>query len=58
MAFRARKRPNLVALLALQLARDGLPVLIHGLEEDPGRVTTAGMSIGVFVMRKMINFDF
>ncbi len=39
----ARKLPNLVALLALALARGGLPVLVHGLEEDPGRVTTAAV---------------
>ncbi len=39
----ARKLPNLVPLLALQLAREGLPVLVHGLEEDPGRVTTAAV---------------
>ena len=39
----ARKLPNLVPLLALQLAREGLPVLVHGLEEDPGRVTTAAI---------------
>ena len=39
----ARKLPNLVPLLALQLARLGLPVLVHGLEEDPGRITTAAV---------------
>ncbi len=39
----ARKLPNLVPLLALQLAREGLSVLVHGLEEDPGRVTTAAV---------------
>ena len=39
----ARKLPNLVPLLALQLAREGLQVLVHGLEEDPGRVTTAAI---------------
>jgi anthranilate phosphoribosyltransferase len=39
----ARKLPNLVPLLALLLAREGLPVLVHGLEEDPGRVTTAAV---------------
>ena len=39
----ARRLPNLVPLLALQLAREGLPVLVHGLEEDPGRVTTAAV---------------
>lgn len=37
----ARKRPNLVPLLALLLARHGVPVLIHGVLADPGRVTTA-----------------
>jgi anthranilate phosphoribosyltransferase len=39
----ARRLPNLVPLLALQLAREGLAVLVHGLEEDPGRVTTAAV---------------
>jgi len=39
----ARKLPNLVPLLALQLAAEGLPVLVHGLEEDPGRITTAAI---------------
>jgi anthranilate phosphoribosyltransferase len=39
----ARKLPNLVPLLALELARGGLAVLVHGLEEDPGRVTTAAI---------------
>jgi len=39
----ARRQPNLVPLLALQLAREGLPVLVHGLEADPGRVTTAAV---------------
>jgi anthranilate phosphoribosyltransferase len=39
----ARKLPNLVPLLALQLARAGLQVLVHGLEEDPGRVTSAAI---------------
>ncbi|MBN3811178.1 DNA-binding protein YbiB [Paraburkholderia sp. Ac-20347] len=37
----ARKQPNLVPLLALLLARDGVPVLVHGVEADPGRVTSA-----------------
>jgi len=32
-----------VPLLALQLARAGLSVLVHGMEEDPGRVTTAAI---------------
>ncbi|MEK6294990.1 MAG: DNA-binding protein YbiB [Paraburkholderia tropica] len=37
----ARKQPNLVPLLALLLARDGVPVLVHGVQTDPGRVTSA-----------------
>jgi anthranilate phosphoribosyltransferase len=36
----ARQLPNLVPLLALLLARDGIPVLVHGVTQDPGRVTT------------------
>jgi anthranilate phosphoribosyltransferase len=36
----ARQLPNLVPLLALLLARAGVPVLIHGVTHDPGRVTT------------------
>lgn len=40
----ARRLPNLTALLALRLARAGVPVLVHGLVEDPtGRVTTAAV---------------
>jgi anthranilate phosphoribosyltransferase len=37
----ARKLANLTALLALLLAREGVPVLVHGVLNDPGRVTTA-----------------
>jgi anthranilate phosphoribosyltransferase len=37
----ARKLPNLTALLALLLAQEGIPVLVHGPAHDPGRVTTA-----------------
>jgi anthranilate phosphoribosyltransferase len=37
----ARKLPNLTALLALLLAQDGVPVLVHGPSRDPVRVTTA-----------------
>ncbi|MCG5077178.1 DNA-binding protein YbiB [Paraburkholderia tagetis] len=37
----ARKQPNLVPLLALLLAREGVPTLVHGVTEDPGRVTSA-----------------
>ena len=37
----ARKLPNLTPLLALLLAQHGIPVLVHGLLRDPGRVTSA-----------------
>lgn len=37
----ARKLPNLTPLLALLLAQEGVPVLVHGPEHDPGRVTSA-----------------
>jgi anthranilate phosphoribosyltransferase len=37
----ARKMANLTALLALLLARAGVPVLVHGVTSDPGRITTA-----------------
>lgn len=37
----SRKMANLTPLLALLLARQGVPVLVHGVVQDPGRVTTA-----------------
>ncbi len=37
----SRQMPNLTPLLALLLAREGVPVLVHGVSTDPGRVTTA-----------------
>lgn len=37
----ARKLPNLTALLALLLAREGVPVLVHGPLTEPARVATA-----------------
>ncbi|HXA46055.1 MAG TPA: DNA-binding protein YbiB [Burkholderiaceae bacterium] len=37
----SRQMANLTPLLALLLAREGVPVLIHGVTNDPGRVTTA-----------------
>lgn len=36
----ARVLPNLVPLLARLLAREGIPVLMHGVTRDSGRVTT------------------
>lgn len=36
----ARKLPNLTVLLALLLAQEDVPVLVHGPIADPGRVTT------------------
>jgi anthranilate phosphoribosyltransferase len=37
----SRKMPNLAPLLVSLLAREGVPVLVHGVTGDPGRVTTA-----------------
>jgi anthranilate phosphoribosyltransferase len=37
----SRKLPNLTPLLVGLLAREGVPVLVHGVSDDPGRVTTA-----------------
>lgn len=37
----ARHMANLTPLLALLLAREGVPVLVHGVLHDPARVTTA-----------------
>ena len=37
----SRQMPNLTPLLAMLLAREGVPVLVHGVSTDPGRVTTA-----------------
>jgi len=39
----ARKLPNLLPLLALILERAGVPVVVHGLREDYGRVTSAAV---------------
>lgn len=36
----ARQLPNLTPLLASLVAREGKPVLVHGVPDDPGRVTT------------------
>ena len=36
----ARRIPNLVPLLGLLLAREGVPTLVHGVTQDPKRVTT------------------
>lgn len=37
----SRQMANLTPLLAMLLAQRGVPVLIHGVTSDPGRVTTA-----------------
>lgn len=37
----ARKKANLTALLAMLLAREGIPVLVHGVLHDAGRVASA-----------------
>jgi anthranilate phosphoribosyltransferase len=43
----SRKLPNLTPLLALLLAREGVPVLVHGVSSDPGRVTTAEIMVAL-----------
>jgi anthranilate phosphoribosyltransferase len=43
----ARQLPNLVPLLALLLARAKIPVFIHGVTNDPGRVTTREVLTGL-----------
>ncbi len=49
----ARKMANLTPLLALLLAREGVPVLLHGVADDPGRVTSAEVlaALGVVAAR-------
>ena len=37
----SRRLPNLTPLLALLLAQEGIPVVVHGPAQDPDRVTTA-----------------
>lgn len=37
----ARRLPNLTPLLAMRLAQEGVPVLVHGPRHDPKRVSTA-----------------
>src|SRR5476649_2616066 len=37
----ARKQANLTPLLALALSRLGFPVVVHGVTQDPSRVTSA-----------------
>ena len=39
----ARKMANLVPLLAALLAQRGVPVVVHGVRTDPGRVTSAAI---------------
>jgi len=39
----ARRLPNMTPLLAMLLAREGVPVLIHGIATAYGRVTTAAI---------------
>jgi anthranilate phosphoribosyltransferase len=49
----ARKLPNLVPLLALLLAQEGVPVLVHGVSADAARVTTRTLfeTLGLSVAR-------
>lgn len=45
----ARKLANLLPLLALLLQRHGIPVLLHGVTQDPRRVTAAEILIALGV---------
>ncbi|MYN19661.1 DNA-binding protein YbiB [Rugamonas sp. FT107W] len=49
----ARKMANLTPLLAMLLAREGVPVLVHGVAHDAGRVATAEVfeALGVPAVR-------
>ena len=49
----ARKMANLTPLLAMLLAREGVPVLVHGVTRDLGRVATAEVfeALGVTASR-------
>lgn len=46
----ARKLPNLTPLLAMLVARAGVPVLVHGVTRDAGRVTTGEVFAAFGVM--------
>ncbi len=39
----SRRLPNLTPLLASLLARQGVPVLVHGIDDDPVRTTSAAI---------------
>lgn len=43
----ARKQANLTPLLAILLSKLGLPVLVHGVSEDPTRVTSEAIFHGL-----------
>lgn len=55
----ARKQANLTPLLAILLAREGVPVLVHGVSQDPGRVTSAEIfqELGITPTRDLQNID-
>ena len=55
----ARKQANLTPLLAMLLAREGVPVLVHGVSEDPSRVTSAEIfrGLGITATQNLQNID-
>ena len=53
----ARQLPNLVPLLALLLAREGIPVLIHGVMRDSGRVSTREVLEALGIQPSMSAYD-
>jgi anthranilate phosphoribosyltransferase len=55
----ARKLPNLTPLLALLLAQNGVPVIVHGPATDPARVTSAEIfrDLGLAIARDAEDID-
>jgi anthranilate phosphoribosyltransferase len=53
----SRKLPNLTALLAMWLAREGLRVLVHGPVTDPARVCTAEVLLGLGLLPALATLD-
>lgn len=55
----ARQLPNLTPLLASLVAREGVPVLVHGVPDDPGRVTTIEVfqAMGITPARSIVEAE-
>lgn len=55
----SRQMPNLTPLFAMLLAQRGVPVFIHGVTSDPGRVTTAEIlcELGIPIARSVMQAE-